>query len=174
MTQKGLLIVHTGNGKGKTTAALGMALRTLGHNLPVCIIQFIKGSWTYGELISAKRFDDLLDIHVMGSGFTWKSTDIEKDRKLARKGWELAKKVITSNKYYLVILDELTYLINYNMVDEDDIINCLKNKPHDLHIVVTGRNAANKLITIADLVTEMISVKHPLKMGIKAQKGIEF
>lgn len=172
--KKGLLIVHTGHGKGKTTAALGMAFRTLGHNLPVCIIQFIKGNWKYGELISAERFNDLLDFHVMGRGFTWKSDDIEKDREIACTGWELAKEVIHSNKYYLVVLDELTYLTTYKMIDEDEIIDCLKNKPPNLHIVVTGRNASDKLIEIADLVTDMRMVKHPLKKGIKAQKGIEF
>jgi cob(I)alamin adenosyltransferase len=172
--KKGLLIVHTGHGKGKTTAALGMALRTLGHNLPVCIIQFIKGTWKYGELVSLKRFEDLLDIHVMGKGFTWKSIDLEKDREYACKGWEMAKSIITANKHHLVILDELTYLITYKMIDEDDVIDCLKNKPKDLHVIVTGRDASEKLIDIADLVTEMCVIKHPLKDGIKAQKGIEF
>lgn len=172
--KKGLLIVFTGNGKGKTTAALGMALRTLGHNYPVCIIQFIKGTWKYGELISLKRFDDLLDIHVMGKGFTWKSIDIEQDKRTAREGWEMAKTVIADNKHYLVILDELTYLMTYKMIDEAEVIEFLKNKPVDLHVVVTGRDASEKLIDIADLVTEMRVIKHPLKDGVRAQKGIEF
>lgn len=170
--KKGLLIVHTGHGKGKTTAALGMALRTLGHNLPVCIIQFIKGTWKYGELVSIKRFEDLLDIHLMGKGFTWKSNDLEKDRECACEGWEMAKTIIAANKHHLVILDELTYFITYKMVDEDEVIDCLKNKPKDL----LGRDASEKLIDIADLVTEMRAVKHPLKDGVKVRprKALSF
>jgi len=174
MPKKGLLIVYTGKGKGKTTAALGLTFRAIGHGLNTCIIQFIKGSWKYGELESAKRFEDLLDFHVLGRGFTWKSDDIEKDIKLAKEAWSFAKNIINSEKYKLVILDELTYLIKYKMVDEHEIVSFLSNRPKDMHIVVTGRDAPESLIEIADLVTEMKEVKHPYHAGIKAQKGIEY
>lgn len=168
------MIVLTGNGKGKTTSALGMAFRAMGHGLKVCIIQFIKGSWKYGELESAKRFDDLLDFYVMGKGFTWQSENLEEDIKVAREAWDFAKDIIKSGKYELVILDELTYLIKYKMVNEDEIVNFLKNRPEGLTIVVTGRDASKSLIDSADLVTEMVSIKHPYDAGIKAQKGIEY
>jgi cob(I)alamin adenosyltransferase len=172
--KKGLLIINTGNGKGKTTAALGMAFRALGHGMRVCVIQFIKGTWKYGELSSAKRFDDLLEFHVKGNGFTWKSADLEKDKAIARDAWELAKEKIYSNSYSLVILDELTYLIKFGMVDETEIVTALANRPSDLHVVVTGRDASEKLVEAADLVTQMVVEKHPFKKGIKAQKGVEF
>ncbi|HVN96349.1 MAG TPA: cob(I)yrinic acid a,c-diamide adenosyltransferase [Syntrophorhabdaceae bacterium] len=175
----GLLIVNTGNGKGKTTAALGLAFRALGHELPVCIIQFIKGHWKYGELKSAARFKDsffegLLDFHVMGEGFTWKSKDLEKDREAARLGWEMAKSVIAAGRHRLVILDELTWLLKYKMVDESEVLDSLRKRPEGLHVVVTGRNAPPALIEMADLVTEMKELKHPYHAGVKAQKGIEW
>ena len=172
--KKGLLIVNTGDGKGKTTAALGMAFRALGHGMRVCVIQFIKGTWKYGELSSAKRFEDLLEFHVRGNGFTWKSDNLEKDRAIAREAWELAKEKVASGDFGLVVLDELTYLIKFDMVDEDEIVSALARRPVGLHIVVTGRHASDKLVAAADLVTEMQMVKHPLKSGIRAQKGVEF
>jgi cob(I)alamin adenosyltransferase len=171
---KGLLLVFTGDGKGKTTAALGLTFRALGHGQRVSFIQFIKGSWQYGELETARRFDDLLDFHVMGRGFTWKSDDLDKDIAVARQGWELARKVIADNRHQLVVLDELTYLISYKMVAEQEVINVLLSRDPQMHIVVTGRGASEKLIETADLVTEMKVVKHPYEKGIKAQKGIEF
>ena len=174
MQTKGLLMVHTGYGKGKTTAALGLAFRALGHGLPVCIIQFIKGTWKYGELVSAKRFADLLEFHVAGEGFTWKSKDIERDRQAAREGWELARAKIEEGLHHLVILDEFTYALNYGMVDEGEVIAFLRQKPEALHVLMTGRNAPAALVEIADLVTEMRVTKHPFKSGVKAQKGIEF
>lgn len=172
--KKGLLIVLTGNGKGKTTSALGMAFRAMGHGLKVCIIQFIKGSWKYGELESAKRFSDLLDFYVLGKGFTWQSENLEEDIKIAREAWDFAKETINSNKYEMIILDELTYLIKYKMVSEEEIVNFLLNRPENLTVVVTGRDASKLLIDSADLVTEMVSIKHPYDVGVKAQKGIEF
>jgi len=172
--KKGLLIVLTGNGKGKTTSALGMAFRAMGHGLKVCIIQFIKGSWKYGELESAKRFSDLLDFYVLGKGFTWQSENLEEDIKIAREAWDFAKETINSNKYEMIILDELTYLIKYKMVSEGEIVNFLLNRPENLTVVVTGRDASKLLIDSADLVTEMVSIKHPYDVGVKAQKGIEF
>ena len=167
-------MVFTGDGKGKTTAALGMAFRTAGHGLKVCFIQFIKGSWKYGELDAVKRFDDLIDWHVTGKGFTWKSDNIEEDKALARKGWDRAVEAIRSGKYHLVVLDEFTYLLNLGMIDPETVLDVLSRKPPDLHIAITGRNAPDSIIEAADLVTEMRAVKHPLKAGIKAQKGVEF
>ena len=171
---KGLLLVHTGHGKGKTTAALGLAMRALGHGLKVCVIQFIKGTWKYGELEAAKRFDDLLEIHVMGKGFTWQSENLEADKQVAREAWQFARQKIDSDEYALVILDELTYLITYGFVEESEILDALTRRRDDLHIIVTGRGASSALIEAADLVTEMAAVKHPFEHGVKAQKGIEF
>ena len=174
MADHGLTMIFTGNGKGKTTSALGLAFRALGHAFPVCIIQFIKGSWKYGELESAKRFADLLDFHVMGKGFTWQSEDLEEDIKAAREAWDFAAATIRAGKHRLVILDELTYLIQYDMVPEAEILAVLREKPEAMHVVITGRDASQGLVDFADLVTEMTEIKHPYKQGIKAQKGIEF
>jgi len=171
---KGLLAVFTGNGKGKTTASLGLAFRALGHEQKVCIIQFIKGSWKYGELETAKQFSSLLDFHVMGRGFTWKSDDLERDKAVALEAWEFAKKTIIENKHSLVILDELTYLPHYKMIEEKDILSVLRSKPKGMHVIITGRYASEDLIELADLVTEMVEIKHPFKSGVKAQKGFEF
>ena len=171
---QGLLIVNTGNGKGKTTAALGQAFRAVGHGFRVCFLQFLKGSWKYGELEAAKRFEDLMEIRALGRGFTWKSEDLNEDIQSARDAWDLAKQVIASGKFKMVVLDELTYLITYGMVPEEDILNTLRNRPPELHVVVTGRDASPGLIELADLVTEMNEIKHPFRNGIKAQRGIEF
>ena len=171
---KGLLMVFTGDGKGKTTAALGLGFRAMGHGFKICMIQFIKGTWKYGELEAISRFEELMDLHVTGRGFTWASEDFEKDKKAAQKGWRLAKAVIASEKYRIVILDELTYLIKFKMIEEKEVVEVLSNKPPALHVVVTGRDAPESLMDAADLVTEMKAVKHPFKNGIKAQKGIEF
>jgi cob(I)alamin adenosyltransferase len=171
---KGLLIVYTGNGKGKTTAALGMAMRAAGHGLKVCFIQFIKGAWRYGELDAVKRFDGLIDLHVMGKGFTWKSENIEEDIRLARDAWDFACAAIASGTYHTVVLDEFTYLLHYKMLKIEPCLDFLIKRDHKQHIVITGRYAPESLINTADLVTEMQAVKHPLKSGVKAQKGIEF
>ena len=173
-TAKGLLMVFTGNGKGKTTSALGLAFRALGHKFPVSMIQFIKGNWKYGELDTVERLGDLMEIHVMGRGFTWKSDDLEKDRAAAQDAWEFAAQTIREGKHRLVILDELTYLIKYNMVEEEKILEVLRNRPKGMHIVVTGRDASDRLIEAADLVTEMREVKHPFAAGVSAQRGVEF
>ncbi|MCI5221604.1 MAG: cob(I)yrinic acid a,c-diamide adenosyltransferase [Candidatus Electrothrix sp. AR4] len=172
--KRGLFMVCTGNGKGKTTAALGLAMRALGHGHKVCFIQFLKGSWKYGELAAAARFEDLLDFHVMGRGFTWKSDDLEKDTEAARQAWAFAKKIIKEKKHRLVVLDELTYLVSYGMIAEQEIIEALTDRAPGMHVVVTGRGAGENLIRTADLVTEMREIKHPYKKGIKAQRGIEF
>ncbi|MCK5569070.1 MAG: cob(I)yrinic acid a,c-diamide adenosyltransferase, partial [Spirochaetes bacterium] len=131
-------------------------------------------SWKSGELVSAKRFDGLTDIFTLGRGFLFDAEDIEKDKEAAREAWEFAKDIIVSSKYDIVILDELTYLIKYKMVEEDEVIDFLIKKPDKLHIVVTGRDASSRLIDAADMVTEMKAIKHPLEGGMKCQKGIEF
>ncbi|MGD9189217.1 MAG: cob(I)yrinic acid a,c-diamide adenosyltransferase [Desulfobacteraceae bacterium] len=172
--KKGLLMVNTGDGKGKTTAALGLAMRTAGHGLKVCFVQFIKGSWKYGELAAVERFGELIDFHVMGKGFTWKSKDLEKDKAVARQGWDLAREAMASQRYHLVVLDEFTYLLAYQMIGLQTVLDGLNERPHDLHVLVTGRDAPQALLDLADMVTQMQVVKHPLKSGIKAQKGIEF
>ncbi|MCL2340462.1 MAG: cob(I)yrinic acid a,c-diamide adenosyltransferase [Proteobacteria bacterium] len=171
---RGLLMVFTGNGKGKTTAALGMAMRAAGHGLKVCFIQFIKGGWRYGELDAVKRFEGLIDFHVMGQGFTWKSDNIEEDARLAREGWDFARAAIASGSYHTVVLDEFTYLLHYNMLPLEPCLDILTGRPAGQHVVVTGRHAPERLLELADLVTEMRAVKHPLADGIKAQPGIEF
>jgi cob(I)alamin adenosyltransferase len=173
-TKKGLLIVNTGDGKGKTTAALGMALRAAGHGLKVCFIQFIKGSWKYGELEAVKRFADLIDFHVMGRGFTWKSEDLEKDVAAARTAWVFAQEAMVGKRYDLMVLDEFTYLLSYGMLDVEPVLAFLANRPDGMHVVITGRGAPQALLDAADLVTEMRVVKHPYESGIKAQKGVEF
>jgi len=171
---QGLLIVFTGNGKGKTTAALGMAMRAAGHGLKVCFIQFIKGGWHYGELDAVKRFEGLIDLHVMGKGFTWKSENIEEDARLAREAWDFAGTVIASGSYHTVVLDEFTYLLHYKMLALEPCLQVLAGRHPEQHVVITGRYAPQQLIAAADLVTEMQMIKHPFTSGIKAQKGIEF
>ncbi|WDP90356.1 MAG: cob(I)yrinic acid a,c-diamide adenosyltransferase [Desulfobacter sp.] len=173
--KKGLLMVYTGNGKGKTTSALGMAMRSAGHGLKVCIVQFIKAEGRYGELEACKRFADEIDLHVMGRGFTFKSDDLEKDRAKAREAWEYAQGAMAGGDYHLVILDEFTYLLNYGMIDMDNVLSVFSHKPDDLHVAITGRDAPRPIIDAADLVTEMREVKHPYKdAGVMGQKGIEF
>ena len=173
--QKGLIIVHTGNGKGKTTAALGLAFRAVGNGLKVCMIQFIKGTWKYGELEAAKKFDNF-EIIPMGKGFVnlGKENPDPEDVKAAKEAFNKGKEAILSNNYDMVILDEINYAISYKLIDVEDVIELLKNKPENVHVVLTGRNAHEKIIDIADLVTEMREIKHPYQKGIKAQKGIEF
>jgi cob(I)alamin adenosyltransferase len=167
-------MVFTGNGKGKTTAALGMALRAVGHGIKVGVIQFIKGSRNCGEREAVKRFGDLLAFHVTGRGFTWTSDDIQKDRRAARDGWGQACAMIADGRYGMVILDELTYLIQYGFLTETVVLTALRRRPAGQHVVITGRNASEGLLAAADLVTEMHAVKHPYAAGIKAQPGVEF
>lgn len=169
----GLLAVYTGNGKGKTSSSLGHIIRALGHGYNVAVVQFIKGSWQTGEQ-NFLQGQDGVDFHVMGRGFTWNSEDLTKDVAIAREAWKLAKEIIVNNKHDLVVLDELTYLPHYNMLEEKDIIEVLMNKPKDQHIIITGRYASDKLMDIADLVTEMKEIKHPYKNGIKAQAGFDY
>ncbi|MCI5166026.1 MAG: cob(I)yrinic acid a,c-diamide adenosyltransferase [Candidatus Electrothrix sp. GM3_4] len=174
MNKKGLILIFTGHGKGKTTAALGMTMRAAGHGMKTCFIQFIKGSWKYGEMEALSRFKEEIDFHVMGRGFTWQSGDVEKDKEMAREAWKKAKEAITSGIYNTVVLDEFTYLLSYGMIDKEEVLEVLRRKPADLHICITGRDAVEELVELADMVTEMQPIKHPYQQGIKAQKGVEF
>jgi len=172
--ERGLLIVHTGRGKGKSTAAFGLVLRCLGHGMPVGIVQFVKGVWTTGERVALERFGDLVSCRAMGEGFTWDTQDRARDIAAARKAWETAKAMIANPSYRLVVLDELNIVLRYDYLPLDEVVAALTAKRDDLHIVVTGRNARPELLEAADLVTEMTLVKHPFRSGVKAQIGIEF
>jgi len=172
--ERGLLIVHTGAGKGKSTAAFGMVLRCLGHGMRVGIVQFVKGAWGTGERDVLARFPDLVTCRAMGEGFTWDTQDRARDIAAARAAWELAKALIADPSYRMVLLDELNIVLRYGYLPLDEVVAALKSKPRDLHVVVTGRNAPAELIEAADLVTEMTLVKHPFRAGVKAQPGIEF
>jgi len=175
-TKKGLLIVFTGNGKGKTTAALGMALRTIGHGYKVAIIQFIKGGWTTGEEKALKNLSSNISWHSLGEGFTWETQDRIRDEKLVQEAWKLAKKYIKNESYKLIILDEINIATKLGYLAPEEIITFLKSlNDRKNHIVLTGRGASDSIINYADLVTEMNLIRHPFKeQGIKAQKCIEF
>ena len=171
--RKALVIVYTGNGKGKTTAALGMLLRAWGRGMKVCMLSFIKTETSnYGEERAAKKLG--IELIPMGGGFTWLSKDLERDKALAQKCWDLCKQKIASREYDLIALDEITYPITYGWLDVDEVIETLRSRPAGLHVVITGRDAHEKLIEFADLVTEMREVKHPFSLGIKAQPGVDF
>ncbi len=172
--ERGLLIVHTGKGKGKSTAAFGLVLRCLGHGMRVGIVQFVKGVWHTGERAALERFGELVTCRAMGDGFTWETQDRARDIAAAQRAWETAKAMIADPSYRLVLLDELNIVLRYGYLPVADVTAALKAKPRDLHIVVTGRNAKTELIEAADLVTEMTLVKHPFRAGVKAQPGIEF
>ncbi len=173
--EKGLIIVHTGNGKGKTTSSLGMALRTLGHGEKVAILQFIKGGWEPGEAKALKTFGDSLIWHALGEGFTWETQDRERDKELVSKAWEMAQDYLIRKTYKLVILDEINVAIKLGYLSAKQVIEGITKRPKLTHVVLTGRGAPDELIKNADLVTEMHLVKHQFKdQGVKAQKGIEF
>ncbi len=173
-SKQGLLIVFTGQGKGKTTAALGMAMRAVGHGMRVLILQFIKGSWTYGELLSLEKIENIT-IKPLGTGFTWKKENLEEDRRLAEAGWEEALGEMKRGYFDMIILDELNIVLSYGLLPVTAAVEALENRPPGAHLVVTGRNAPDELIRIADLVTEMKEIKHPFRdRGLKARKGIEF
>jgi cob(I)alamin adenosyltransferase len=172
--EKGLIIVHTGKGKGKSTAAMGLAMRAIGHGMKVGIVQFVKGVWETGERDVLDAFPDLVTIKAMGEGFTWETQDRSRDIKAAETAWATAKEMIADETYKMVILDELNIVLRYDYIPLGDVIETLKAKRPDLHVIVTGRNAKEDLIEIADLVTEMTMVKHPFRDGVKAQAGIEF
>lgn len=173
--QKGLIVVHTGNGKGKTTAALGMVIRSLGHGYKVAIVQFIKGAWQPAEKEVLEKWSNQLEFYAMGEGFTWETQDREKDILAATKAWEKARDFILNPEYKLVLLDEINIALKLDYLNLDDVLNTLREKPEETHVILTGRGAKPELIEMADLVTEMKLIKHPFKeQGIKAQAGIEF
>lgn len=172
--EKGLVIVHTGKGKGKSTAAMGLAVRAIGNGMKVGIVQFVKGVWETGERVVLDKFPDLCVIKAMGEGFSWETQDRERDVAAARHAWEMAKEMINDPSYNMVILDELNIVLRYENLPLDEVVEVLKNKPEMLHVAVTGRNVKDELIDVADLVTEMTQIKHPFRSGVKAQVGIEF
>ena len=175
--EKGLIIVHTGNGKGKSSSGFGMIMRAIGHGMPCAVVQFIKGGWDTGEKrILTGRFADECQFHVMGEGFTWETQDRQRDIAAAQAAWEKAKSLIRDETIQLVLLDEINIAMRYDYLDVDEVVAFLRaEKPPMAHVVLTGRNAKPPLIELADLVTEMTEVKHPFKsQGIKAQKGVEF
>lgn len=174
MPEKGLVMVFTGNGKGKTTASLGMALRAWGQGMKVLILQFIKGGWVYGELLALKKLEGL-EIRQMGEGFVRGGEgDAENHRQAAQKALEEAREEIASGKWDMIILDEIIYAVGFKLLKEVDLTDLVSLKPTGMHLVFTGRNAPQSLIDRADLVTEMREIKHPFAKGIKAQKGVEF
>lgn len=170
----GLLLVLTGNGKGKSSSAFGMLARAMGHGMQCGVVQFIKGRNSTGEELFFRRFAEQVRFHVMGEGFTWETQDITRDIAHARAGWEEAKRMIADPGYKMVMLDELNIVLRYDYLPLAEVLEVLKNRPSEKHIVVTGRNAKEELIEIADLVTEMELIKHPFRSGVKAQAGIEF
>jgi cob(I)alamin adenosyltransferase len=170
--RRGLILVNTGNGKGKSTAAFGVAFRALGQGLTVSIIQFIKGKWKTGEAKAAERFG--LELAAMGKGFTWESKNIEEDKALMREAWRVASQKILSGAYDLIILDEINYVLGYGYVPVEEVVRTLQSRPAHVHVLLTGRNAPDEIISIADCVTEMRDIKHPYRNGIPAQKVIDF
>jgi cob(I)alamin adenosyltransferase len=178
--EKGLLIVHTGKGKGKSTAAFGLAMRALGNGMRVGVVQYVKGKWETGERKILEMLPDQVEIRTMGEGFTWDTQDRARDIRAAEAAWETSKEMIeacrgANPKYDMVVLDELNIVLRYDYLPLDEVVRVLANRPPDLHVVVTGRNAKPEMIEAADLVTEMTMVKHPFReQNVKAQKGIEF
>lgn len=172
--EKGLLIVHTGKGKGKTSAALGMVIRAIGHGMKVGVVQFVKGAMTTGEKTVFDAFPDHVEFKPMGEGFTWDTQDRARDIAAARRAWEEVKRMIADPAYLMVMADEMNIALRYEYLPLDEVLEVLAAKPEMKHVIVTGRNAPDALIEAADLVTEMTMVKHPFRAGVKAQPGIEF
>jgi len=172
--EKGLLIVHTGTGKGKSTAAFGLALRMLGHGHRVGVVQFIKGAWHTAERDAFAAFGDRVSWHTMGEGFTWETQDLKRDIAAAERAWGKARELMNDPSFGLVILDELNIALRYDYLDLNAVVTALKERRDGLHVIVTGRNAKPALIEAADLVTEMTLVKHHFAAGVKAQAGVEF
>jgi cob(I)alamin adenosyltransferase len=170
--RRGLLMVNTGNGKGKSTAAFGVAMRAIGQGLTVTVIQFIKGKWKTGEMEAAQRLG--LEFLPMGRGFTWESKNLEEDKALMHQAWAVASEKILCGKYDLIILDEINYVLGYGYIPVDEVVRSLQSRPAHVHVVLTGRNAPEQITSIADCITEMRDVKHPYRSGIPAQKGIDY
>ncbi len=177
MSKNGLTIVYTGKGKGKTTAALGIALRATGYKKKICMIQFIKGSWHYGEMESSKRLEPEFEMVAIGKGFVGIIDDKspkEDHQKIAKEAIRISNEKMQSGKYDIVILDEVNYAVNLNLISLDDVLNLIKSKPENVDLVLTGNYAKEEVIEVADLVTEMKEIKHPFQKGIKAKEGIDF
>ena len=174
--EKGLIIVHTGPGKGKSSSGFGMILRAIAHGMPCAVVQFIKGAWDTGERrLLTTHFGDLCQFHAMGEGFTWETQDKSRDIAAARRGWDKARDLIRDPAIRMVLLDEINIALRYDYLDVAEVVTFLRDeKPDMTHVVLTGRNAKPELIDLADLVTEMTLVKHPFRAGIKAQPGVEF
>jgi cob(I)alamin adenosyltransferase len=172
--EKGLLIVHTGKGKGKSTAAFGLVFRALGNGMKVAIVQFVKGKWQTGERAALEKFGDQVTIHTMGEGFTWETQNRARDIAAAEAAWEKAKALVADSEHQMVVLDELNIVLRYDYLDTTEVVAVLKARPPMKHVVVTGRNAKDEIVDAADLVTDMTQIKHPFRSGVKAQKGIEF
>jgi len=173
--RKGLIIVHTGNGKGKTTAAMGLALRSVGYHFKTLMIQFIKGTWHYGELDAVKKLHPYFEIVPMGNGFVRFGKETNSEHRLAViEAWNFFKERMQLNEFDMIILDEINYAIDYQFISIEEVLDALLSKPDELHLVLTGRNAHPRIIEMADLVTEMIESKHPFQKGLQAQRGIEF
>ena len=172
--EKGLVMVHTGKGKGKSTAAFGMVFRAIGNGMRVGVVQFVKGKWGTGERKVLEAFPDQVEMATMGEGFTWETQDRSRDIAAASSAWEKAKAMIMDEKLDMVLLDELNIVLRYDYLDIHEVIAFLKGKPEMKHVIITGRNAKDELIEFADLVTEMEMVKHPFRSGVKAQVGVEF
>ena len=170
----GLLVVHTGKGKGKSTAAFGMICRGIGHGMRVGVVQFVKGKWETGEKKVLEAFSDQVTIHTMGEGFTWDTQDLNRDITAAQAAWEQAKLMMNDPSYSMVLMDELNIVLRYDYLELEEVLRTLSNKRKELHVIVTGRNTKEQLIEAADLVTEMTMIKHPFRSGFKAQAGIEF
>jgi len=171
--EKGVIVITTGNGKGKSSSGFGMVARALGHNMKIGIVQFIKGAFSTGEEAFFRRFPDEVEYHVMGDGFTWETQNLDQDIKTANLAWQEVKRMLNDDSYDFILLDELNIVLKYQYIDINEVINDLKNRPSMQHVVITGRAAKKELIDIADTVTEMKDVKHAFRSGIKAQKGIE-
>lgn len=173
--RKGLIIVNTGEGKGKSTAGFGLVLRAAGNKMNVFIMQFMKGVWKSGERKSLEKLAPYIEYQALGDGFTWDTQNPEQDRKTARKAFEIFKEKLNSGKYQMIFLDEINYILHYQFLPLDEVLETLRGKPENVHVICTGRDAPDKLIELADLVTEMRCIKHPYQdQGIPAQKGIEF
>lgn len=177
MTEQGLTIVYTGNGKGKTTAALGIVLRASGYDKKICMIQFIKGSWHYGEMVSSKKLEPNFEMIAVGKGFVGIIDDDsprEEHEKIAKEALKISESKIQSGDYDIIILDEINYAVNLGLIKIKDVIELIKSKPAGLDLILTGNHAKEEILELADLVTEMKEIKHPFQKGIKAKKGIDF
>jgi len=171
--KRGLILLNTGDGKGKTTAAIGVAFRALGHGMRVGMLQFIKGKWRTGERKLGEKTPNLTWL-TMGRGFTWESEDLARDRAAAVAAWEIACRWLAGDDFDVVVFDEITYVVNYGFVSVDEVVEALKSRREGLHVILTGRSAPAELVALADVVTEMRAVKHPYRDGVAAQRGIDF